>query len=551
MLKRLVIRNYAIIDEIDIDFSPRLNIITGETGAGKSIILGALGLIKGERAQSQMVRDVQKKCIIEAHYDITGYTLEHWFADNQIPFNSNTIVRRELNADGKTKAFINDVACNIALLQDLGDRLVEIHSQHDSLEIKSSDFQLDVVDAFADNANLLLNMQSSFSAYRQMNKEYKILLDSQSKSQAEKDLQTFQLQELNQFEFEDWNLESLENEHNLIENSLEIKQMLAVSVNSMKSDDANLVDALKEVLIRMRKFEKFSKELEAINEELDISIDKLSQIARDYENLEDNIDFDEERLVELRDKVDFIHKMMKKHQSNSIVGLGTIKQDLATSLNWSENLSEKIVDLELALKDKYVECISIANELAARRKNILPTIENQLLEYLKELQLDSSQFQIELISDEDSLSEKGFDKVEFLFTANAGSPLRELKRAISGGEMSRFMLSIKSLIAQKISLPTLIFDEIDTGVSGIVANKVASVLEKLSLKHQIIAITHLPQIASRGSHHMNVYKSTQNNLTTTHIKLLHQADREIEIARMISGENITPASLTSARELLG
>ncbi len=550
MLKRLLIRNYAIIDEVEIDFSPRLNIITGETGAGKSIILGALGLIKGERAQTQMVRSVNKKCTIEAVFDLSEMKLDAWFQAAQLPFNKLTTVRRELSADGKTKAFINDIACNVSSLQELGNKLVEIHSQHDSLELKSTEFQLEVVDAFADNASLKLEMAKAFSSLRSMQKEYQLLLHSQSKSQAEKDLQTYQLQELNQYDFEEWDQTKIESDHHLAENALEIKQLLSGSVRAMKQDEVNLLDSLKEILSRLRKFEKFSKELTDINEQMDSSLEQLGEIARDYEALADNTEFDEEQLIELREKVEFIHKMLRKHQITSLSALSVLKQDLATALHYGENLNEKMAELELALSSQKTKCLDLATQLSNRRKGVLSLIETQLLDNLKELQMENSQFQIELISDKNNLSEKGYDSVEFLFTANAGSPLRELKRAVSGGEMSRFMLAIKSLIAQKIDLATMIFDEIDTGVSGIVANKVASVLDKLSKSHQIIAITHLPQIASRGGHHISVYKTTENNITTTHLKLLHQADREIEIARMISGESITPASLTSARELL-
>jgi DNA repair protein RecN (Recombination protein N) len=550
MLQRLIIRNYAIIDEIEIEFNDGLNIITGETGAGKSIILGALGLIKGERAQSQMMRSADKKCVIEAIYDVSNYPLQDWFVANNLMYSSQAIVRREINSDGKSKAFINNGSCNVNLLQELGDKLIEIHSQHDSLELKSNDFQLDVIDAFADNSTYLQDIKSNFSEYKALQREYDILIHSQSKSQAEKDLQQYHLTELNAHDFELWNLEQLENEYSLMENSLEIKQSIGLSVSNLKDDEINLLDSLKEILNRMRKFEKVSKDLESINEELDASIDKINQISRDYESLADNIDFDEEKLIELRDKVDFINKMLKKHGKQTIAELAELKDELATALNYTENLSEKITELEFNLTKKYTSCIAIAKTISDRRKKLLPTIEKNLLTYLYELQLDSSQFQIELESNEKELTEKGIDKVEFLFTANAGSPLRELKRAISGGEMSRFMLAIKSLIAQKINLPTLIFDEIDTGVSGPVANKVATNLQNLATKHQIIAITHLPQIASRGSYHLWVYKETQNNITQTRLKKLSQSEREFEIAKMISGEEITENSLVTARELL-
>ena len=550
MLKRLLIKNYAISDAVEIDFSPRLNIITGETGAGKSILLGALGLIKGERAQTQMVRSSDNKCIIEAVFDLSETRLELWFQQVNIPYQKFTIVRRELSADGKTKAFINDTATNVSMLQELGDQLVEIHSQHDSLELKSSDFQIEVLDAFAENTELKQQMTLQYKAWKMMHKEYQLLIQSQSKSQAEKDLQTYQMQELNLYDFDTWDQEKIESDHLLAENALEIKQILSSSSRTLQHEEVNLVDSLKEILNRLRKFEKYSKELTQINEQMDSSVEQLVQVARDYELLADNTEFNQEQLAELQEKVEFIHKMLRKHQVTSLSELVLVKQDLSTALNYGENLNEKIAELEVNLDKQKKECLRIAAELSKRRKSVLSYIETQLLSNLKELQMENSQFQIELISNEKHLSDRGFDTVEFLFTANAGSPLRELKRAISGGEMSRFMLAIKSLIAQNIELATMIFDEIDSVISGEPAKQVGLLLQELGQARQVLCITHQPQIAAKGQAHLYVYKEQEGKTTHTHVRILEAAERVTHIARMIGGDPPSKAALEHANELL-
>jgi DNA repair protein RecN (Recombination protein N) len=550
MLQRIYITNFAIIDEVQIEFNDRLNIITGETGAGKSIILGALGLLKGDRANSQMVRNTAQRAIVEGEFVLNSSKFQNLFQNLNLVFREKTIIRREINADGKGKSIVNDQPVNLSQLQALGAWLTEIHSQHDSLEIKSADFQLEIVDVFAGNAKLLEEMKEKYTRFRSTQKELQLALESESKSQADKDLQMYHLQVLNQFDFEGWNLEKLEEELALCENALEIKQQLATTIMTLSESETNLLDGLREVLSRLRKFDKYSKELGEINASLDVSIDSIAESVRGYGRLMDRTDLNEEKLAELRDQFQFIFKNLKKHGFSSIAELSEHKMNLQKTLDWNENLGEKIQELQLKIQSEEKDCISTAEQLSDNRKSIKSAIESKLVTNLKELELGNSQFEIEINADPKLLSSQGFDNVTFLFTANAGTSLKELKNAISGGEMSRFVLAIKSLLADKISLPTLVFDEIDTGVSGLVANRVASMLSKLSQNHQIIAITHLPQIASQGFHHFKVFKTTENNFTSTNIKLLHQADREIEIAQMISGEHITQASLTSARELL-
>jgi len=550
MLQRIYIKNFAIIDEVQIEFNERLNIITGETGAGKSIILGALGLLKGDRANAQMVRNSTLRAIVEGEFVLNPSKFQSLFQNLNLVFKERTIIRREINSDGKGKSLVNDQTVNLNQLQTIGNWLTEIHSQHDSLEIKSSDFQLDIVDVFAGNVTLLEEMKNKFTKFKSTQKELQLALDSESKSQADKDLQIYHLQELNQFDFDDWNLEKLEEELALCENALEIKQQLATSIMTLSESETNLLDGLREVLSKLRKLDKYSKELGEINAALDVSIDSIAGSVRGYGRLMDRTDLNEEKLIELREQFQFIYKNLKKHGLSSIAELTEHKVNLQKTLDWNENLGEKIQELQHRLHAEEKDCIRIAEQLSDKRKFIRSVIESKLVKNLIELELGNSQFEIEINTDHKFLSSQGFDKVTFLFTANAGTSLKELKNAISGGEMSRFVLAIKSLLADKISLPTLVFDEIDTGVSGLVANRVASMLFKLSQNHQIIAITHLPQIASQGFHHFKVFKTTENNLTSTNIKLLHQADREIEIAQMISGEHITQASLTSARELL-
>lgn len=550
MLQRLYIRNFAIIDELEIEFSEKLNIITGETGAGKSIILGALGLLKGDRAQAGWVRNEASKAVIEASYRLQGTSWSRLFEQENIDYQEETIIRRELSADGKTRSFVNDSPCTLQTLKNIGDFLVEIHSQHDSLEIKSSDYQMEILDFFADNNVLLTDIHTSYSSLISLEKELRIAEENIVKTQTEKELQLYHLQELNQYDFSEWKLDKMEEDLQLSENSLEIKLQLQGAVDGLTSGEINLVDGLKEIISRLRKFEKYSKELGSLNENFLSTIEQIQEVSQDYERLMDKIELNEEELEDLRSRFAFIQNLLKKHHKSSIEELSELKESLTKTLAWTDNLSNTIEELKGKIILERANYYRLAEAIHQRRIDIAPILEKQLLSNLQELELGNSQFQISITKDESQLAARGFDKVHFLFTANQGSPLRELKSAISGGEMSRFMLAIKSILAHKISLPTLIFDEIDTGVSGAVAHRVANMLEDLSTRHQIIAITHLPQIASRGYHHFSVFKMTENDTTSTYIKLLHQADREIEIAKMISGENITSASLTSARELL-
>lgn len=550
MLRKLLIRNFAIIDDLEIEFSEKLNIITGETGAGKSIILGALGLLKGDRVSSNQFRDESAKSVIEGYFAIPK-KLNTLFKSLDIDFEEETIIRREISPEGKSRAYINDSPCTLTVLQAIGDSLVEIHSQHDSLEIRSNEYQMEIIDAFSDNESLLSELREHYNQLQNLQKEFQALLDAEAKSQSEKELQQYHLQELNQFDFHSWNLEKLEEELQLAENALEIKQQLQLSVTALAHSEVNHIDGLRDILIRLRKMDKFSSVLGNLNEKLDGIIEEVKSLTTDYEHLADNLELDEEKLDQLRSEYDFIHKMLKKHSLSSLEELSELKDQLAKSLSWVENISASKQKLEQLIADQTMRCRELCLHISQNRIRTAPILEKKLLTNLKDLELGNSQFKIDIQTDHSDISSHGFDKIQFLFSANAGSSPRELKNAISGGEMSRFMLAIKSILAEKISLPTLIFDEIDTGVSGLVANRVAGMLEKLAQKHQMIAITHLPQIASKGYHHLNVFKVTEAGKTNTKIKLLHQADREIEIAKMISGEQITPASLTSARELLG
>lgn len=550
MLLSLEIKNFAIIDKIQLEFSPRLNIITGETGAGKSIILGALGLLKGERAQANQMLHPDEKGFIEGRFNIEKLELKNYFEYNDLDYAPEILIRRELLPGGKSRAFINDTPCSIQLLQELGEKLVNIHSQHDSLELKSHQFQLQIVDAYADIKPLKMDFKSQFNDLSALKSEYARLIDLKSKGDKELELKKYHFEELNQYDINAWDWSKMETDLEWMENAMEVKLLLQASSNALSYDEMNLVDALTDILNKVRKYDKTSSELQKINETLANTIEELKQTSKDYESMNNKIEYDEEQILELQSKIQFGVNIMRKHQVNEFHSLLNIKEQLALDLSKIENLDTEINSLMSKIASIEKSCLQLAHHISTKRKAVLPEIEKTLLNYLVEMKMEESQFKIQMTTDEQQMTEIGIDSVRFLFSANKGKEPQDIKNAISGGEMSRFMLALKSMMAKKIQLPTLIFDEIDTGVSGIVASKVAMILEKLTEQHQVIAITHLPQIASRGDYHLMVYKETNETNTLSKIKRLDSEARELEIAKMISGENITETSLAGARELL-
>ncbi len=551
MLSRLTIRNYALIENLDINFSDGLNILTGETGAGKSIILGALSLILGQRIEGKYFYNQQKKCIIEGYFNVANYNLETIFEEKGIDFDNETILRREISADGKSRAFINDSPVNLTILKELGEMLIDIHSQHATLEINDELFQLLVVDTLAANTLLLDNYQRNFNAYRKAISRFKNLQESTTKAKADLDYFQFQFDELEQASLLADEQESLEHELNNLSHAEEIKKNLLAASYLLNEDERSVITQLKESVNQLQQIERFFPEITKLTERLQSSLIELKDINAEVESHEQNTNVDEMRLAEVSERLDLIYKLQKKHRVSSISELINIRENLSDKLVSISSSDEELVQLEKEIKHLKGELIDISDTLSASRNEVIPSIEDKVKGLLAEVGMPNSNLKIEnILLGEDELNVNGRNRIQFLFSANKGQAPAPMNKVASGGELSRLMLAIKSLISRHISLPTIIFDEIDTGISGEVALKVGKIMEKLSESMQVIAITHLPQIASKGNAHYWVYKDDREDITHTNIRQLNTDERVAEIAKMLSGENPGEFAIQHARELL-
>ncbi len=549
MLNHLSIQNYALIDRLEVDFSNGLTIITGETGAGKSILLGALGLIAGSRADAQSLQDKTKKCIVEVSFNIKGYSLIDFFESNELDFEANTCIRREINPEGKSRAFINDTPVTLVQLKELASYLVDIHSQHETLDLNANQFQLSVIDAFANHQELLNEYATNFKRYKQVENQLSGLVERES--QAKKDLDYFQFQ-FN--ELEDVNLKPdeqtiLEQELETLNNAEEIKLNLSRGVFIFNGGEQNLLSSLNDIKIILSTFAKYKTEIQELSTRINSSYIELKDISNELENIEQDIVFDPKRIEELTLRLNEIYRLEQKHQVKTIEELISIKDNLSNKLLEFSSLELEIekIKKELTSLEKILQ--NTAKKVSGNRKKVIPKIEKEIASLLSSLSMPNAQLKIEQTETE-LLTKNGTDKILFLFSANKGSDFKELNKVASGGELSRLMLSIKSLIAQLTSLPTIIFDEIDTGVSGDIANKVGSIMIQMAKSMQVITITHLPQIASKGNSHLFVFKEEKNNKTFSNIKKLTSDERVQEIAKMLSTSNPTEAAISNAKELL-
>ncbi|MEI6488379.1 MAG: DNA repair protein RecN [Bacteroidota bacterium] len=549
MLNHISIQNYALIDKLEVDFSNGLTIITGETGAGKSILLGALGLIAGSRADAQSLQDKTKKCIIEVSFNIKDYSLKDFFASNGLDFEATTYIRREINPEGKSRAFINDTPVTLGQLKELASHLVDIHSQHETLDLNANQFQLSVIDAFANHQELLNEYATNFKRYKQVENQLADLVERES--QAKKDLDYFQFQ-FN--ELEDVNLKPheqtiLEQELETLNNAEEIKLNLSRGVFALNGGEQNLLSSLNDIKIILSTFAKYKTEIQELSSRINSSYIELKDISNELENIEQDIIFDPKRIEELTLRLNEIYRLEQKHQVKTIEELISIKDNLSNMLLEFSSLELEIekIKKELTSLEKILQ--NTAKKVSTNRKKVIPKIEKEIASLLSSLSMPNAQLKIEQTETE-ILTKNGTDKILFLFSANKGSDFKELNKVASGGELSRLMLSIKSLIAQLTSLPTIIFDEIDTGVSGDIANKVGSIMNQMAKSMQVITITHLPQIASKGNSHLFVFKEDKNNKTFSNIKKLTSDERVQEIAKMLSTSNPTEAAISNAKELL-
>lgn len=550
MLQQLTISNYALIDNLQISFDAGLNILTGETGAGKSIILGALSLILGQRAESRYFFNQQKKCVIEGQFKIDGFHLKNFFEDNDLDYEAETVLRREISADGKSRAFVNDTPVNLTTLKALGEKLIEIHSQHATLEINSPQFQLLVVDAVAGHATELSAYQSKFKGWRKLNAELKQLIDESDKAKADLDYFQFQFDELESAALAADEQEQLEQELYTLNNADEIKRSLLSANYLLQEGEAAALLQLREAGQQLSALEKFNPQIADLHQRLNSVVIELKDIGTEIDHLEQQTQTAPSRADEVNTRLSLIYNLQKKHRVNTNTELLQIQEELNGKIQNALFSDEAIEKLQKQIAAEQADLQQMATALSERRLKAVPAIEKQVLEALAEMGMGNSAMKIE-ISPLAAFGESGLDQVRFLFTANKGHALAEMSKVASGGELSRLMLSIKSLIARYTALPTIIFDEIDTGVSGEVAHKVGQIMEQLAQHMQVISITHLPQIASKGKSHYFVYKDNQADVTFTRIRRLTNDERITEIAKMLSGDKPGDSALQNARELLG
>ena len=549
MLLKLSIKNYILIHDLEIDFSDGFSVITGETGAGKSILLGALSLTLGQRADSGVLLDKSRKCILEGMFMIKGYGLESFFTSQELDYEDTMILRREINQGGKSRAFINDTPVNLNILKDLGDKLVNVHSQNSITTLNDSGFQLAVIDSYAGIESEVTSYRALYDHFLDLSKQLALLADQEAKVSGEMDYFRFLLDELNMARLKPGELPEIEVDLEFLTHAEEIKSSLYQAVHLISGSDENILAQLSEAGHTIRDVEKYKPELKNLSERLSSNYIDLKDISKELSTIEEQVFVDPARIELLSQRLDLLYRLMKKHQATTIEQLIGTKDDIEQKVADDAGMEEQIENLQREVSHRENDLIVLARTISLKRQQILQPFENEVIGILSKLGIPMARFKIEL-SHTDSISRDGVDKVRFLFTANKGIELKEISSAASGGELSRIMLAIKSMISQKNLLPTIIFDEIDNGVSGEVAGKVGSILKRMGEYMQVVAITHLPQIAARGDRHYWVYKSENNQTTYTHIKQLDENERLGEIAKMLSNETVTDSAILTAQELL-
>ncbi len=551
MLKRLAIRNYALIDNLDISFSNELNIMTGETGAGKSIILGALSLILGQRAEGKYFFNQQKKCVIEGTFEVNEFQLDDFFAENDLDYDKETVLRREISSDGKTRAFINDTPVNLALLKKLGEKLIDVHSQHATLEINNEEFQLLIIDTVAGNEEILKLYRNTYRSYRKTQSNLKELISLAEQNKAELDYFQFQFDELEKAGLASGEQEKLEQEQSELTHAEEIKKSLLNSIGVLNENEPSTVTKLKEALLSLANAEKYKPEIGKITERLNSCLIEIKDLISELEDIEQRSLINESRLEDINGRLDFLYSLQKKHRVNSDNELIAVRDQFSFKISSILFADEDLEKLKAESDKLLQEMLDLASKISKRRTDCIPNIENQVIQTLSEIGMPNAVLEIF----NDTLPDGNFDtngnnQIRFLFSANKGQTPLPMNKVASGGELSRLMLAIKSLVAIHTALPTIIFDEIDTGISGEVALRVGNIMEKLSKNMQVIAITHLPQIASKGITHFCVYKDEENDITHTNIRELNKEERVLELAKMLSGNNPGESAIQNARELL-
>lgn len=550
MLKQLYIKNYTLIDELDMEFFPGFSVITGETGAGKSIILGAIGLLLGQRADSKDLKTGCDKCQIEAHFDISRYEMEPFFQENDIDYDpQDCIIRRELTAAGKSRAFINDTPVSLAMLKELGEQLVDVHSQHQNLLLNKQDFQLSVVDIIAGKPKELTDYQAAFTTYQSVKQQLKELEENITRNRDNSDFLQFQYNELSNAQLVAGEQEELEQKQDTMSHSEDIKSALYEADNALSNDDTGIVGQLKTAVNALRSIKKVLPAADDLTQRMDSCYIELKDISQDISSLLEDIDFDPAELDSINNRLDRLYDLQKKYRCETVEELLQQLEQLKQQLSEIENSDEALADLQAKVQQQEQQCQKLADSLTKQRVKAAKQIEQQMLSRLVPLGMPNVRFEVHI--EQTELSRNGQDKVLFLFSANTSTPLQPVSQVASGGEIARVMLALKVMISGAVKLPTIIFDEIDTGVSGKIAEKMAQMMQEMGAGgRQVISITHLPQIAALGSNHYKVYKEETAQGTASRMQHLDADERIREIAQMLSGSDVTEAAINNAKELL-
>ncbi|MFN8437389.1 MAG: DNA repair protein RecN [Cytophagales bacterium] len=549
MLASLKIQNYALIKNLEVSLDAKLNIITGETGAGKSIILGAIGLLKGLRADTKALLNQEDKCVIEAEFDVHKLNLEELFLTNDVPYENECIIRREIAPSGRSRAFINDSPVTLDVLLNISTALIDVHSQHDTLLLENSTYQIEFIDAFAQNSHLKNKYSQVYKEYSSLKKELKTLEEQSNTLSKSNDYDTFLLKELLEAKLQESEDETLKKELNIIENTEEIKTKIQQVLNYFTEPQYGVLSSLKSSAGLLDKVSAFQTALESLKQRTYSSLEELKDVCSELEDIQEQTEYDPERAILIRERLDLIYSLQAKHKVNTVAELLNIAQSLENKLGNFENFDEKLQKLKQQFSASESELKTLGAQLSESRLAQFQLLRDNLIQILQDLSIPNA----DLVFEHKLLTEpqkNGFDAVDILFTANKGFKPQKLKNVASGGEFSRLMLAIKYILASKKSLPTLIFDEIDTGVSGDVALKMAQLMKGMSRSHQVITITHLPQIASFGEKHLFVYKDHSSETSTSNMRVLDAHERVQHIAEMIGGKEPTALAVANAKEML-
>ncbi|MBI5542004.1 MAG: DNA repair protein RecN [Bacteroidia bacterium] len=549
MLQALLIQNYALIDNLQIGFKPGFSTITGETGAGKSILMGALSLILGQRADLSLLKNKEKKCIVEGTFLISDYNLESFFKEHDLDFADTLLIRREIAINGNSRAFVNDTPVNLNIIKELGLMLVDIHSQHENLLLSNGNFQLSILDALAGNKESLETYKKHFETFVNSQKKLKDLQEKSNKNSADNDYFQFQLKQLEEANLHDDEVNELEKEKDLLSHFEEILENFETATRLLSEDETPILSRLKELRNTLENLSKNYPDAIEWKNRIDNNIIDLKDIASEIGNTSSKIDANPNRLSIILERLDEIYSLQQKHRVNTIAELISIREDFRNKIQFTEQLDEELKQLEESIKKQYSQLDKLSKQLSEKRKKSIKDLEKKVIPMLKVLGILNADFKVELSANTE-FSSTGKDIVKFMFSANKKVELMEISKVASGGELSRLMLTIKSLVADSNEIPSIIFDEIDAGVSGEIAFYMSEIMQNMAKKLQVISITHLPQIASRGTNHYLVYKDHSGKSSETHIRLLNKNERIAEIAKMLSGKEVSEAALENARNLL-